>query len=404
MSGGTAPPLPPVVHAFQRVYTLPEGAITRAGFFAALICGEYRDSKGQVALAFDDDNITRAAFECCLNGLSTGMLTNGTPPEVLLSVIATSLYLDAPIVTEQALNAIRSTLSPQTLPLILHFAAAGEVGGHNLRDDAALGQAMYGSSATCLHDMCINWLLRYGMFAGARLFGDLKVPSSTLHRVLTSDRLFAYSEEERRRLAADAVELRRSQRCPPAYTPLEADLLRSVSAPLGPLRFAFDFGDVDLLPYEERMYSPVHFHAGSWWCMCACVSEDGLSLFVSLERRDPSEALPKPLFLRTYDKRGQALLAGFFPDPVHEIDADAASNGAARKERHKRAFAQPPLPYIDGRERVPVRYTLYDADSAQVITSHTLLGTGERTWEDESLHMSMQGVRCAACICVVDVE
>ena len=183
--------------------------------------------------------------------------------------------------------------------------------------------------------------------------GTSKCPaSSTLHQVLTSDHLFAYSEAERRYIAADAVGLRSSQRCPSVSTPLEADMLRSVYAPLEPLRIAFNFGAVVLLPYDERMCSPVHFYTGGLFVYVSMREQRRpLTLYITAASRfvgGTAQATVTPDMRQT----GQAPLAGFFPTQC---------------------------------------MILMLMRSAQHITTRALLGTGERTWEDELLHMSMHG-------------
>lgn len=393
MSGGT-----PLVHAFGRTYSAPAAALRQAGFFAGLIGGGYSDSKSEVSLEFDDHNITKDAFKICLDCLTTGELRDGLPADVLLSLIATSLYLDAQTVTDMTLAALERIVAT-SVPQILYFCATGTVGQGDPGEDDSRGRTMYGAAAERLASMCTHWLLRH-----AALFPDIltEIPGATLKRVLLSDRLFIYSERQRVALAQNTVESRSKHRDPECILPTEASLLSSLS--LGTrLRFSFDFGDVDLLPQGERMYSPVHFAAGSWWCMCAYVYDDGRTLAVSVERRDPAEPLPAPLRLRTFDRKGHALLAGFFPDPAQENRSDLLS-GNARMERHRRAFVCPPLPYVDKRERVPLKYSLRDADTGEWIEMRTFLEISEQSWEDEALHVPLDNVQVVACTCIIDVD
>lgn len=167
------------LRAFGRIYNLHRLFLIQAGFFRAMLCGGFaeglaaagsarrgrhgvrEEEEGDVLdLHFDDPNMTRAAFEFCIAKLYGGgpvlvlptwslplpshPLSSVFPsadgfasmsgeqvwsgnqqpatPRFLLSLLATSIYLNIPSITSQALTLILCSVTPYTVTHYLRFA------------------------------------------------------------------------------------------------------------------------------------------------------------------------------------------------------------------------------------------------------------------------------------------
>ncbi|KAJ7748480.1 hypothetical protein DFH07DRAFT_829825 [Mycena maculata] len=149
-------------HARYRLHRL---VLIQAGFFHSLFTAGFAESTPQpedIEIIFNDDNITRAAFEFCIARLYGGgpplhvfpslvpstasPLTAAFPfadvdlhpstpsghhpgtPRFLLSLLATSVYLSIPTLAADALSSILSTLGPYTVLQYLDFALGKPIG------------------------------------------------------------------------------------------------------------------------------------------------------------------------------------------------------------------------------------------------------------------------------------
>lgn len=152
--------------SWEAVYRLHRVVLTQAGFFQSLFQSSgFQESsasfgKNEIEIIFDDPNITRPAFELCIARLYGGgpplhlnpalipsitqPLTPGFPyatsptaipdghhpttPRLLLSLIATAVYLSLPAVASQALSAVLNSVGPHTLTRYLEFACGRGIG------------------------------------------------------------------------------------------------------------------------------------------------------------------------------------------------------------------------------------------------------------------------------------
>ncbi|KZT22116.1 hypothetical protein NEOLEDRAFT_1138458 [Neolentinus lepideus HHB14362 ss-1] len=173
---------------WHALYSLHRVVLIQSGFFQTLFTGSFVESvhkfhatghrirPDQVEIIFDDPNITRPAFEICIARLYGGgpplhispsllpspscPLTTAFPcppspstqptppnhhpatPSLLLSLLATAVYLSIPSVAAQALSLILNSVGPYTVMRYLGFAIGKgieyEEGEDDLRD-AAVG-------------------------------------------------------------------------------------------------------------------------------------------------------------------------------------------------------------------------------------------------------------------------
>ncbi|KAH7104182.1 hypothetical protein BKA62DRAFT_497140 [Auriculariales sp. MPI-PUGE-AT-0066] len=157
--------------SWEAVYNLHRVVLIQADFFSALFVGGFSESRvlgrrsklaepQTIRIQFDDPNITRPAFEICLSRLYGGgpelyispslQSTPGSPltaaftskavrgvapsgshnatPRFLLSLLATSAYLNIPSITTHILEIITSSISPYTAIRYLRFASGHGIG------------------------------------------------------------------------------------------------------------------------------------------------------------------------------------------------------------------------------------------------------------------------------------
>ncbi|PWN48919.1 hypothetical protein IE53DRAFT_318545, partial [Violaceomyces palustris] len=159
------------IRAFGRIYSLHRLFLIQSGFFRAMLCGGFAEDLAlSAALRFDDPNITRAAFEYCIAHLYGGgpklvlpywsspsardplspafeidfspapsqasqsvriIPPNCQPatPRFLLSLLATSIYLNIPSITSQALTLTLCSMTPYTISHYLRFAIGKGIEG-----------------------------------------------------------------------------------------------------------------------------------------------------------------------------------------------------------------------------------------------------------------------------------
>ncbi|KAG1749616.1 uncharacterized protein EDB91DRAFT_1344244 [Suillus paluster] len=149
---------------WEAIYKLHRVVLIQSGFFSSLFTAGFLESSPklrshlrgpeEIDVIFDDRNITRAAFEICIARLygggpplyvpsslipsSSHPLTpafSGSPlpcdtpkghhtasPRLLLSLLATAVYLSIPSIASQAVNCIMNTIGPYTVIPYLNFA------------------------------------------------------------------------------------------------------------------------------------------------------------------------------------------------------------------------------------------------------------------------------------------
>ncbi|CAE6433901.1 unnamed protein product [Rhizoctonia solani] len=190
LEGQTADVAVVVRGSWQALYNLHRVILIQSDYFRTLFTMGYRESAPKSRLApgsssndvielhFDDPNITRAAFEICIARLYGGgpdlfvdqallpstkspfpitsppALTSAPPgshpatPRFLLSLLATSNFLNIPSVSNQALNLVLSTISPWTITRYFGFAIGHGIGlPEGNEPEAAVGLDTIGQPA-----------------------------------------------------------------------------------------------------------------------------------------------------------------------------------------------------------------------------------------------------------------
>ncbi|OCH92670.1 hypothetical protein OBBRIDRAFT_790967 [Obba rivulosa] len=169
--------------SWHAVYNLHRVVLIQAGFFQSLFTGGFSESKGKLVhchsgpdvidIVFDDPNITRPAFEICIARLygggpplhipssmiptpsfpltpsfpSSSPAASSTPaghhlatPRLLLSLLATSVFLAIPSVAAPTLAAVLRTIGPRSAVRYLNFAIGAGMGEPEEGElDAAVG-------------------------------------------------------------------------------------------------------------------------------------------------------------------------------------------------------------------------------------------------------------------------
>ncbi|KAF8807640.1 hypothetical protein BYT27DRAFT_6580338 [Phlegmacium glaucopus] len=155
-----------VTGTWKAIYKLHRVVLIQSGFFRSLFTGGFSESStrhrnphDEIAIVFDDYNITRSAFELCISRLYGGgpqlhvspsliptIVHPLTPiysgitevdevpaghhpatPGFLLSLLATAIYLSIPAIASQALSLILKTIGPSTVLQYLNFACGKPV-------------------------------------------------------------------------------------------------------------------------------------------------------------------------------------------------------------------------------------------------------------------------------------
>ncbi|KEP54268.1 hypothetical protein V565_019840 [Rhizoctonia solani 123E] len=190
LEGQTADVAVVVRGSWQALYNLHRVILIQSDYFRTLFTMGYRESVPKSRLApgstsvdvielhFDDPNITRAAFEICIARLygggpdlfvdqallpstknpfpitspptlgSTPPGSHPATPRFLLSLLATSNYLNIPSVSSQALSLVLSTISPWTITRYFGFAIGHGIGlPEGNEPEAAIGLDAIGQPA-----------------------------------------------------------------------------------------------------------------------------------------------------------------------------------------------------------------------------------------------------------------
>ncbi|KAG1757995.1 hypothetical protein EDB19DRAFT_1660158 [Suillus lakei] len=167
---------------WEAIYKLHRVVLIQSGFFSSLFTAGFLESSPklrshlrgpeEIDVIFDDRNITRAAFEICIARLYGGgpplyvpsslipstshpltpsfsgpPLICDTPkghhtasPQLLLSLLATAVYLSIPSMASQAVNCIMNTVGPYTVIPYLNFAIGKAIEARpDHKDEAAVG-------------------------------------------------------------------------------------------------------------------------------------------------------------------------------------------------------------------------------------------------------------------------
>ncbi|KAG2070691.1 hypothetical protein BDR04DRAFT_1076522 [Suillus decipiens] len=176
---------------WEAIYKLHRVVLIQSGFFSSLFTAGFLESSPklrshlggpeEIDVTFDDRNITRPAFEICIARLYGGgpplyippsLIPNtshpltpsffGPPlpfdtpkghqtasPQLLLSLLATAVYLSIPSMASLAVNCIMNTIGPYTVIPYLNFAIGKAIEAHpDHKNEAAVGLENIGQPVT----------------------------------------------------------------------------------------------------------------------------------------------------------------------------------------------------------------------------------------------------------------
>ncbi|CAG8570755.1 307_t:CDS:2 [Funneliformis mosseae] len=181
------------IKAFGKDYHLHRIILYQNSYFSVLLEGPWKESvQKDIELRFDDENITRDAFEIALGRLY-GRLDEIISPLQVLNLLATASFLDLQDLCEMCVEVILRDIKEDTVEHYLTFATSH----------------FYGSHSEKITESCFTYLCREG-FDNLRLRpAFLKLPAEWLKRVIESDAFWVPSEYERYIFARDVVSQRR---------------------------------------------------------------------------------------------------------------------------------------------------------------------------------------------------
>ncbi|CAI2165355.1 9085_t:CDS:2 [Funneliformis geosporum] len=181
------------IQAFDKNYHLHRIILYQNSYFSVLLEGPWKESgQKDIELRFDDENITRDAFEIALGRLY-GRLDEIISPSQVLNLLATASFLDLQDLCEMCVEVILRDIKEDTVVHYLNFATSH----------------FYGTHSEKITESCFTYLCREG-FDNIRLRpAFLKLPAEWLKRVIESDAFWVPSEYERYIFARDVVSQRR---------------------------------------------------------------------------------------------------------------------------------------------------------------------------------------------------
>ncbi|CAG8550295.1 5792_t:CDS:2, partial [Acaulospora colombiana] len=181
------------IKAFDKEYHLHKIILYQNPYFSVLLEGPWKEN-GQKAieLRFDDENITRDAFEIALGRLY-GRLDELILPSQVLGLLATSSFLDLQDLCEMCVEVILRDIRDETVVHYLTFATSHFYGPHSEK----------------ITESCFTYLCREGYESMRLKPAFLTLPAEWLKRVIESDAFWVPSEYERYLFARDIVGERR---------------------------------------------------------------------------------------------------------------------------------------------------------------------------------------------------
>jgi hypothetical protein len=181
------------ITAFGKTYALHRIILDRAPFFSMMFSGPWKDaSSSTMVLQFDDENITRSAFEAALARIYG---KESTPDSVdILSLLATAAYLNLEDLQEECTSRQLRMLDTSTLGKLVAFVS---------------GTSDYGTSSDRLKEACRALLLRDGFEMTMQEWDD--VPTDLAADILTHDAFFCPAEIDRYDMVARLLRHRSSK-------------------------------------------------------------------------------------------------------------------------------------------------------------------------------------------------
>jgi hypothetical protein len=181
------------IRAFGKDYRLHRIILFQNSYFSSLLEGPWREKGANaIELRFDDENITRDAFEIALERLY-GRLDENIVTSQVLNLLATASYLDLQDLCEMCVEVILRDIKDDTVVHYLNFATSH----------------FYGTHTDKITDACFTYLCRDG-YDNLRLHqAFLTLPAEWLKRVIENDAFWVPTEYERYLVARDIVSKRR---------------------------------------------------------------------------------------------------------------------------------------------------------------------------------------------------
>ncbi|CAG8445778.1 14596_t:CDS:2 [Ambispora leptoticha] len=181
------------IRAFGKDYHLHRIILFQNTYFSVLMEGPWKENGANaIELRFDDENITRDAFEIALGRLY-GRLDDVILPSQVLNLLATASFLDLQDICETCVEVILRDIKEDTVVHYLTFATSH----------------FYGTHSEKITESCFTYLCREG-FDNLRLRSAfLSLPAEWLKRVLESDAFWVPSEYERYLFAREVISNRR---------------------------------------------------------------------------------------------------------------------------------------------------------------------------------------------------
>jgi hypothetical protein len=168
-------------------------AFDKNSYFSVLLEGPWKENgQKDIELKFDDENITRDAFEIALGRLY-GRLDEIILPSQVLNLLATASFLGLQDLCEMCVEVILRDIKEDTVVHYLTFATSHFYGAHSEK----------------ITESCFTYLCREG-YDNLRLKpAFLTLPAEWLKRVIESDAFWVPSEYERYLFARNIVSKRR---------------------------------------------------------------------------------------------------------------------------------------------------------------------------------------------------
>ncbi|ORY79826.1 hypothetical protein BCR37DRAFT_399600 [Protomyces lactucae-debilis] len=181
------------ITAFGKTYALHRIILDRAPFFNMMFSGPWKDADSSaMALQFDDENITRPAFEAAL----ARVYGKETSPETVdtLSLLATAAYIDLEELQEECTVRQLRSLNTSTLGKVVSFVS---------------GTSDYGSASERLREACRALLLRDGYEMTMEDWDE--VPDGLAADILMHDAFFCPAEIDRYNVIASLLRHRKTK-------------------------------------------------------------------------------------------------------------------------------------------------------------------------------------------------
>ncbi|CAG8460516.1 8032_t:CDS:2 [Diversispora eburnea] len=181
------------IKAFDKYYNLHRIILYQNSYFSVLLEGPWKEhGQKAIGLRFDDENITRDAFEFALGRLY-GKFDEVVLPSQVINLLATASFLDLQDLCEMCVEVILRDIKDDTVVDYLNFATSHFYGPHSEK----------------ITESCFTYLCREGYDNIKLEPAFLSLPAEWLKRVIESDAFWVPSEYERYLFAKNIIGKRR---------------------------------------------------------------------------------------------------------------------------------------------------------------------------------------------------